>query len=377
MIAGRLKDKSRNLPAGDGGLRPPLTWLLGAAAAVYGGAVRLRADCYRHSPLARPRRLGCPVISIGNLSAGGTGKTPMAILVAGRLCDRGWRVVVLSRGYGGRAERYGGVVSDGRSLLMNPAMAGDEPFLMAVTLPQVPVIVGRNRHAAGMQALEKFAAQVLVLDDGFQHLRLARDLDVVLLDAADPLAGGRLLPRGMLREPPAALSRAHTVVLTRAGRLTLQVLAARTAQVRRWCPRAPIFAARHAAFVRGMAAAGHLPPPAVPLPAAAGLGGRALFAFSGIARNADFRRSVVRLGGRIAGYREFSDHHAYTPNDQAAVIHAAQHAGAEALVTSEKDYVRLARPFRWPLDLLVLGVRMQLLDASCAFNGLLESVVRP
>lgn len=377
MTVGRLKNWPR-CPLAGGSLRPPLTWLLGAAATVYGGAVRMRAGCYRRGRLLKSRRLPCPVISIGNLSAGGTGKTPMAVLVARRLSDHGWRVVLLSRGYGGGAEKHGGVVSDGRSLQMDAAMAGDEPYLMAVTLPQVPVIVGRDRFVAGMQALEKFDAQVLVLDDGFQHLQLARDLDLVLLDAADPLAGGRLIPRGMLRELPGALSRAQAVVLTRAGRLTPQVLAARVAQIRKWCPQQPIFAARHEAFVGGMAAAGRggrLPGPAGSLQAATGLGGHALFAFSGIARNADFRRSVVRLGGRIVGYRDFSDHHAYTPKNQAAIVQAARRAGADALVTSEKDYVRLAQLFRWPLNLLVVGVKMQLLDASAAFTRLLEAVV--
>ena len=210
----------RRIEALMGGERPrpfdPLAAGLNLAAGVYGGVGRLRAALYRRGVL-RARRLPCPVIAIGNLTVGGTGKTPMAIHVAGLLQQLGYRVAVISRGYRGLAEKTGGVVSDGANLRMTAAQAGDEPYLMALLLPGVPVVVGRSRLRAGLCALAAFGVDVLVLDDAYQHLQLARDLNLLLLDQAAPFGNGQVLPRGVLREPISALTRADAVVFTRAA----------------------------------------------------------------------------------------------------------------------------------------------------------------
>ena len=191
-----------------------LGYFLSMASKIYGGGVKLRQKLYQKG-LVKSKRLPCMVISVGNLSVGGTGKTPMTIYLANLIQDFGNKAVVISRGYKGRAEKAGGIVSDGKVLLMGPETAGDEPYMMAVKLKNVPVIVGKNRFEAGMLAVRTFKPEVLVLDDAFQHLKLERDLDLVLLDCQRPFGNGHMLPRGIMREPVSALSRADALILTR------------------------------------------------------------------------------------------------------------------------------------------------------------------
>ena len=161
------------------------------------------------------RRLPCPVVSIGNLTLGGTGKTPLTEWTAQWYRRQGWRVAVLSRGYGGASTKQPRVVSAGDGPIADWRTAGDEAYLLARRLPGVPVLVGRNRYASGLYACERFGAQVVVLDDGFQHHALHRDCDIVLIDASNPFGCGALLPRGTLREPLGALRRAQVIVLSR------------------------------------------------------------------------------------------------------------------------------------------------------------------
>jgi tetraacyldisaccharide 4'-kinase len=191
----------------------------------YGLAHQLRLQAY-HMRWVAVRQLPCRVISIGNLTLGGTGKTPVVEVVAGLLRREGIRVCVLSRGYGGRAQSGITVVSDGKRCLVSPEVAGDEPVLLAEHLADVPVIVGKDRYAAGMLAVESFGVDAIVLDDGFQHVQLARDLDILLLDAVRPLGNGRLFPRGDLRERPTAIARADAIVLTRCESDTAPALVA-------------------------------------------------------------------------------------------------------------------------------------------------------
>jgi len=186
-----------------------------AVSYCYGGAVQLREALYRKGMLPS-KRLPCIVVSVGNLSAGGTGKTPMTIYITELFRSFGYKTVVISRGYKGGAESTGGVVSNGQAILMDPDMAGDEPYMMANLLSHVPVLVGRNRFRIGLMAIKEFSPDVIVLDDAFQHLQLERDMDLVLLDEQRPLGNTYLLPRGLLREPVSALLRGHTFIFTRA-----------------------------------------------------------------------------------------------------------------------------------------------------------------
>ncbi len=157
----------------------PLVSLLSAASALYGAAQKIRATGYRNN-LLRSQKLPCTVISVGNITAGGTGKTPMTVYLAAQLQKAGIRAAVISRGYKGGAESSGGIVSDGSNLLMNAEQAGDEPFLMASRMRGIPVVVGKNRYEAGLVTVAKFQPDVIVLDDAFQHVGLKRDIDIVL-----------------------------------------------------------------------------------------------------------------------------------------------------------------------------------------------------
>ncbi|MFZ3207577.1 MAG: tetraacyldisaccharide 4'-kinase, partial [Geobacteraceae bacterium] len=180
---------------------------------VYANIMRLRALVYRHGAL-RVNRLPRPVIAVGNLTVGGTGKTPMVALLCRDLLERGKRVTVLSRGYGGKAGKEPRIVSDGRTLFLSPAEAGDEPYMLAVTMPGLAVVIGSDRYRAGLFALEHLAPDIFIMDDGFQHLRLWRDLNILLVDSRSPFGNGLTLPAGLLREPVGAMKRADLVVLT-------------------------------------------------------------------------------------------------------------------------------------------------------------------
>lgn len=357
--------------------RAPAAGLMSLFSKVYGGVMAVRAACYNRQLLVKSRRLPCRVICVGNLTAGGTGKTPMAIFLARRLVRKGYRVVMVSRGYRGRAEKVGGVVSDGRQILMDAATAGDEPYLMARSLPDVPVVVGGDRFRAGMIATSQLGAQVVILDDAFQHMALDRDFNLVLMDAGSPLGNGHLLPRGELREPVSALRRAHAVILTRADRLTDLSLARRLEQIKPKAAPAPVFTASHVTRIRGVIPAGGRQMD-VPSP----VGGqdtdfadaRALV-FSGVARNDDVHRSVAGLGVRMVRRMTFSDHHYYTDKDHGAIAEAAQSSGADWLITTEKDYVRFAGRFIWPRPLVVIGVNVCLLAGAARLGRLIDACI--
>jgi tetraacyldisaccharide 4'-kinase len=333
----------------------------------------LRRRCRLRHPDGRP----VPVIAIGNLASGGTGKTPMTVLVARRLHGEGRRVVVLSRGHGGARTAGDGprVVSDGERVLLGPDEAGDEPALLARLLPGVPVVVGRDRRRSGRLAVERWAPDVVVLDDALQFWQLARDLDIVLLDARRPFDNGYVLPRGLLREPPRHLARAGIVVLTRADLVSPDALDAARARVRALAPAAALFTAVHApvAWLR-VAGTGGGPDDTVTLPADA-LAGEDVAAFAGIADSGTFVHTVEALGARVVHLEDFGDHHAYTPQDLLPI--AAVPCGA--VVTTEKDLVKVAR--FWPPEgakmpppppLYALRIGMKLDDPA----GFVERILR-
>ncbi|MBW2599013.1 MAG: tetraacyldisaccharide 4'-kinase [Deltaproteobacteria bacterium] len=184
---------------------------------LYSGVVRLR-NLFYQTGLFKVRKLGCRVISVGNITVGGTGKTPMVIMLANLLNEKGYRPAILSRGYAGKGKSRVNIVSDGKNLLMSPKNAGDEPALIAKSVRNVPVITGKNRYLTGKYAIEHFRADVLILDDAFQHRSVFRDIDIVLLDNQKPFGNGFTIPRGELREPASALERADIIVKTGNGR---------------------------------------------------------------------------------------------------------------------------------------------------------------
>ena len=327
--------------------------VLGGLAALYDAG--LEAYLAAESVGLRKRvRLPVPVISVGNLSVGGTGKTPMTQWLCRCLAAEGKRVAVLSRGHGGASQSVR-LVSDAEGrVLLSAAESGDEPNLLAQTLPGVPVLVGKDRRLSGREALRRFDLDVLVLDDGFQYWQLRRDLDIVLLDARRPFDNGFPLPRGLLREPKRHLSRAGVVVVTRAGRLAASERDALTAQVAALAPKARLFFADHrpAGFVRADA----LSSPLLPLST---LTGRQIAAVSAIAQPQSFVETLTReIGADVVVDKAWADHQAVTPAEAQAVVKEAKRVGAEALVMTEKDAVKW--PFEADTRLPIYALRVEM-----------------
>jgi tetraacyldisaccharide 4'-kinase len=297
---------------------------------LYAGAVGAKNAAYERG-WVKPQRLGWPVVSVGNLAVGGAGKTPLVIRLAQLLKAEGARVDVLSRGYGRRdTERVERVDTAG-----DAARFGDEPLLIA-RAAGVPVYVGASRYEAGLLAeREGKGTGVHLLDDGFQHRRLARDFDLVLIDATEPFGFGHVLPRGMLREPLRGLRRASAFLVTRVDQIDDATRASIVDMLRRHNPNAPIYASIHAASV--FRSDDH--PELIALDA---LRDRRWFAFCGIGGPSGFVRQLESLGGTNVGRRFFADHHDYTASDLALLAAEAKHASADVLVTTEKDWVKLA-----------------------------------
>jgi tetraacyldisaccharide 4'-kinase len=371
-----LQDTIDEIVSGDLSDRLVLAASLSAAAAVYGGGLRLKTAAYEHGLLAT-RRLPCAVISIGNLTVGGTGKTPMTVYVSRLLSAWGHRNVILSRGYGGSQSRLGGVASDGVRVRMSSTEAGDEPVMMAGMVAGTPLIVDRNRHRGGLLAVSRYNPEVALLDDGFQHLKLHRDLDLVLLDARRPLGNGNLLPRGPLREPVRSLNRADALIWTRADRAgRRERMGDIPAAVIR---RVPAFACAHVPgslrlYPRGCAGA------AVPELSPRALAGRRVFAFSAIADNQGFCQTLERLGAVVIGRIGYPDHHPYGPEDIDTIYRRAASSGARHVVTTEKDQARLAG--RWKAlvrhqDVAVLGIRISFGHDRRRFEGFLKKRLAP
>jgi tetraacyldisaccharide 4'-kinase len=315
---------------------------LAPLALAYGGAAALRVELYRRGWLPSARLSG-PVISVGNLSLGGSGKTPLVARVAELLRDHGLPVAVLSRGYGGRFRGEALLVSDGRAILSGAAESGDEPAMLAAMLPGVVVAVGRKRDEVGRMVESRFGRRVHVLDDGFQHLRLARELDLLCLDAAD--AGGRPLPAGRLREFPEAAARADLVLLTQDEGEPSEPLAALTARI------GSERLLRVRRKVLGFFALDGTPRPAPSRP----------FLVSGIARPERFEADVGSRVAERAGQVRFRDHHVYGAEEWRVLLQRARSAGADAVVTTAKDAVRLPGDGGEP-PVLVLRIEAEILD---------------
>ena len=319
---------------------------------LYAAAHRLRRRWYR----ARARHLPLPVISVGNLHWGGGGKTPLVAAVAAHLRQRGLAVCILSRGYGRRGGGDVRIVSRGDGPLLTPAEAGDEPVLLAGELPGVAVVVGADRHRAGLEALARLrpAPELFLLDDGFSHLGLHRDLDLLAFPAADPFGGGRLWPGGRLREPLAASARADAALLTgtpepggtAAGEAAGKAAggpgpgAALAAALRPYGFTGPGFACA----LRAGAAVLHGPAGIVPLAA----GSRVLLV-SAIARPEQFAATVRELDFAVMAELRFPDHHTYPPASLARIAARAAASGAAAVLVTAKDRVKLLGRLAAPL----------------------------
>lgn len=323
----------------DGSTRGPGPTALRAALALlaipYGLATAAR-NALHDRGLIRQHTAPIPVISVGNLTLGGTGKTPLVAWVARLLAAGGHRPAVVSRGYGAR-----------------PGEVSDEAAELAILIPGVPHVANRDR-VRGVAAAAGRGADVAILDDGFQHRRLRRTLDIVAIDASDPFGCGHLFPRGLLREAPSGLARAQAVVLTRAGSLSEERRAEIRAAVtrsRRGRPPAIWLETDHRP-VATRTAGGRVEP-------LAAIAGRRVAAFCGIGNPRAFRDTLATCGLEVAGFRGYADHHAYSPADIAAITAWAGGLGAERIVTTLKDLVKIRRDELEGIPLVALEVAIE------------------
>ncbi len=297
--------------------------LLAPSALLYAMLLRFRALLYQ-SGFLTIHRLPCPVISIGNITVGGTGKTPATIMIAKLLRKLDYQVAVLSRGYGGSLEGQVAVVSNGDSVLLDPEQAGDEPCLIAKSVPGLIVVIGADRYQAGLLALEQFQPDFILLDDGFQHIRVHRDLNILLLDATRPFGNGWTLPLGLLREPLSALKRADMVLFTRAnpGHTVAN-------------PGIPFCVSEHhLAGFNYLKSAEEI--------SLEKLQQVRVAAFAGIADPDAFFEALRALGIPLVATLSLADHEPYSAEGMMALEHFAKASAADCLLTTEKDGVKLA-----------------------------------
>lgn len=325
--------------------------LLDSLASVYGFAGSARASAYRRKWLPE-RRLVRPVISVGNITMGGTGKTPIVELIARLLLNRGVTPSILTRGY--RRKRGPSLIAlePGVRRAPDPREVGDEAALLAAALPEAPMVICANRYRGGIAVEERFRVGAHVLDDGFQHLALARDANLVALDATQPFSDRLIAPAGRQRERCAALRRATAVLITRAGQADSTKLEEHVQQIH---PGVPVFHSR-TKFTGWREVAGGRPLPADYL------AGKRVCAFCAIGNPRSFFRDLARWGCDVAGGHAFPDHYRYTSSDVAHLVLSARNADA-ALVTTTKDVMNLPREWRTELNACAAVIEAEVLEA--------------
>ncbi|NLE66864.1 MAG: tetraacyldisaccharide 4'-kinase [Lentisphaerae bacterium] len=354
--------------------------VFGGLSYVFAGVVTLRHFLYAKG-FFRHHTLGCQVISIGNLTVGGTGKTPVVEVFARALQREGRKVAILSRGYKkvehgfwkktldgitGRARRRPPrVVSNGRELLLDSSMSGDEPYMLASNLRDVVILVDKNRVKSGRYAIDKTRCDTLILDDGFQYLALKHRVEIVLVDCTNPFSNGYMLPRGLLREPAMNIRRADFIFITKSdgGAKSAEL----KERLRRMNPRAEISECLHKPqYLCNVYAAERRELDF--------LRGQRVAVVSGIASPDGFEGELRQLGAEIVYCRRFADHHRYTQQEVIDLINAARRGGAAMIVTTEKDAVRFPKIERLDVPVYFLRVEVQLLSGMEDFNACISRI---
>lgn len=356
-----------------------LLWFLKQLSMLYLGIVQLRLWLYSKGIL-RHHALGCQVVSIGNLTVGGTGKTPVVEVFARELQKEGRRVAVLSRGYKKvepgfinklmdrlllrEKSRPPRVVSDGKQLLLDSAMSGDEPYMLASNLPNVAVLVDKDRVKSGRYAINKLGCDTLVLDDGFQYMGMKHRLEIVLVDRTNPFGNENVLPRGILREPITNIRRADFVFITKSSGVGADGLKQR---IRELNPKAEIIECQHCArhlknvFSGEILGLDHLKDLKV-------------VALSGIAVPEGFEQELEKRGAILLNRVRFVDHHRYTQQEIIDIINDARSLGADAIITTEKDAVRLPMLGRCDVPIMFLRVDIDILSGEEDFRTCISRI---
>ncbi len=349
-----------------------LLGLLHAMSLVYGLGVMITLYFYRSGILKR-HHLACKVISLGNITVGGTGKTPTAQRLASIIRDLGYRVVILNRGYRAGWKGNVGVVSDGRKIYMSVNEAGDEAYLLAKSLPGVPVIIGRDRTETGEYAIARFNAQFIILDDAYQHWQLERDLDIVLIDTLNVFGNNRILPRGTLREPLENLDRAKVFLLTKVDQSSDDAREQIKETLSVYNPEALVVESVHKpkCFVEVADWYRDFRSNPVELQTIAD---KVVVAFSGIGNPSSFEQTIMDIGAAdVCGIR-YQDHHLYTMAEMQYIMEQAVEKGAVALITTEKDAVKIPAEFihsERPLPVYVLGIEVRFMEGYEEFMTLI------
>ena len=359
----------RDQPAG---VRMLLVLLKGLSC-VFLAAVSIRYFFYRTGVLRR-FPLGCQVISIGNVTAGGTGKTPVTEKFAHELTAAGRKVAILSRGYRRKEAPWWQrmfsqviekplVVSDGKHILLDAATGGDEPYMLAANLPGVCVLVDRNRVKAGRYAISRFGCDTLILDDGFQYQKLKHSLEVVLVDKTNPFGNGHMLPRGVLREPVKHIARADFIFLTKSDGNSAAV----REQIRAYNKTAEIIECRHAPrLLKDVWSREELP--------LDWLKGKTLTTLSGIAVPQGFEDSLRKLGARVIWCERYADHHRYDSSEIIFALNKTSDLHADALITTEKDAVRFPRLESTPVPCYYLRVDIEITAGAENFAAAVDHI---
>ena len=353
--------------------------LLFGSSKIFTVAVKLRRWLY-NIRIFRDKTLGVQVIAIGNLTVGGTGKTPVVEKFARELRDAGRNVAILSRGYRSRPaplhkkilnkillrddQTPPRVVSDGKSLLLDSEMAGDEPYMLASNLKDVVVLVDKDRVKSGRYAIEKFGCDTLLLDDGYQYWDLrGRRHDVVLVDRQQPFGNEHLLPRGTLREPPSHLARAHTIFITKSDGNT-SALRERIAKLN---STAAVIECVHQPMYFEDVFTGERQ----------GLGllaGKKVASLSGIAQPEGFEQSLVKLGGELVYSKRFADHHRFTQQEILNAINRAKKRQAGMIVTTQKDAVRFPKIDRRDVPFYFMRVEIKIVSGADGFEDCVRKI---
>ena len=355
-----------------GGIRLLLAFLKGISF-IFLFVVSLRYFLYGIG-LVRRFPLGVQVISIGNVTAGGTGKTPVTEIFARTLAAEGRKVAILSRGYRRKEAPWWQrmftqvidpplVVSDGKHVLLDAATGGDEPYMLASNLPGVAVVVDRNRVKAGRYAVKRLGCNTIILDDDFQYQKLKHSIEVVLVDSTNPFGNGNMLPRGILREPARNLKRADIIFLTKCRGDVSKV----KDEIRRYNKSADIVECNHTPRVlKDVWSREEYP--------LSWLAGKTLCTLSGIASPKGFENSLRHLGAKVVWCERYADHHRYDSSEVLYALNRTADMGADALVTTEKDAVRFPRFETSPVKCLYLRIAIEILAGGDNFTQIINRI---
>lgn len=356
-----------------------LLWVLTQLSRIYRTVMQIRYLLHARG-LWRHHTLGCQVISVGNLTVGGTGKTPVVEIFARELQREGRRVAILSRGYKKQEpgfleklvdrvtfrerSRPPRVVSNGKELLLNSAMSGDEPYMLASNLPDVAVLVDKDRVKSGRYAINKLGCDTLILDDGFQYLALKHWVEIALVDKTNPFGNEHVLPRGILRESVKNIGRADFIFITKSDGKDSEPLRARLRELN---PHAEIIECQHCArYLQNMAASERKELDY--------LDGLKVVVLSGIADPSGFERELIKRGALVLDKKRFADHHRYKQQEIIDLINHSQRLGADAIVTTEKDAVRFPKLDRCDVPVYFLRVDIKILSGAEDFHDCIARI---